>query len=352
MNNILNKVILLVGSTTMVLTNNSIEKAIIPTLIAVAMTSFLEYFNRDKLNVTAFLIYCIICVFYPEFLIMIPVIIYDISFSKNKYIGTITLIPYVINVSLYSLEISLIIAALIIVGIILKFKAIQYERLHSDFIKKRDDLTELSMVLEEKIKELVDKQDSEVSLATLDERNRIAREIHDSVGHLLTSSILQIGATMALTKEETTKELLGNIKTTLDEGMNSIRSSIHNIHEDSIDLYMQLSNLIQEFTFCQGTLNYEFSSNLDIKVKYSIIAIVKEALSNVIKHSNATALSISLYEHPKLYQVIIMDNGTKKSMSIDNGMGLENIRNRVDSLNGIVNFDNNNGFKIFISFMK
>ncbi|MEG0613040.1 MAG: histidine kinase [Clostridium sp.] len=352
MNNILNKIILLIGSITIILTNNSLNKAILPILIVVAITSFLEYFNKDELNITSYSMYCIICGFYPEFLVMIPVIFYDVIFSKYRYMIPVALIAYLINIESYSTKISLIIIVLIIVGIILKYTALKYEKLYNDFIKKRDDLTEVSLVLEENLKELGDKQDAEINLATLNERNRIAREIHDNVGHLLTSSILQIGATIALTKEESTKSLLGNIKNTLNEGMNSIRSSVHNLHEDSIDLHMQLLNLTKDFTFCEVNLNYEFSSNLDVKVKYSIIAIVKEALSNVIKHSNATKLSINLYEHPKLYQVIIMDNGTKKSKSIDNGMGLENIRKRVDGLKGIVNIDNKNGFKVFISFMK
>jgi len=54
----------------------------------------------------------------------------------------------------------------------------------------------MAMLLRQKNRELIEKQDYEIRLATLNERGRIAREIHDHVGHLLSRSILQIGALM------------------------------------------------------------------------------------------------------------------------------------------------------------
>lgn len=57
-------------------------------------------------------------------------------------------------------------------------------------------------MLQEKNKNLMEKQDYEIYLATLRERNRIAREIHDNVGHMLSRSILQMGALITIHKEE------------------------------------------------------------------------------------------------------------------------------------------------------
>ena len=69
-------------------------------------------------------------------------------------------------------------------------------------IRLRDTSTELNLVLQEKNKNLMEKQDYEIYLATLRERNRIAREIHDNVGHMLSRSILQMGALITIHKEE------------------------------------------------------------------------------------------------------------------------------------------------------
>ncbi len=66
----------------------------------------------------------------------------------------------------------------------------------------RDTDTELKLVMEQRNRELLEKQDNEIYLATLRERNRIAREIHDNVGHMLSRSILQVGALATICKEE------------------------------------------------------------------------------------------------------------------------------------------------------
>ena len=64
-------------------------------------------------------------------------------------------------------------------------------------VEPRDESTEMAMHLAEKNKDLMEKQEYEVHLATLAER-RIAREIHDNVGHMLSSAILQVGALRAV----------------------------------------------------------------------------------------------------------------------------------------------------------
>ena len=66
--------------------------------------------------------------------------------------------------------------------------------------------------MELKNKDLMEKQDYEVNLATLNKRNGIAREIHDSVGHVMSSSILQVGALIATAQDEMARESLWNLK--------------------------------------------------------------------------------------------------------------------------------------------
>ena len=86
-------------------------------------------------------------------------------------------------------------------------------------------------------------------MATLKERNRIARDIHDNVGHLLSRSILQIGAAIIINKNEELNLNLNLIKDTLNEAMNSIRNSVHDLHDDSIDLQIEIQKLINNFSF-------------------------------------------------------------------------------------------------------
>ena len=216
----------------------------------------------------------------------------------------------------------------------------------------QDSTREESLYLEQRNRELLEKQEYEIQLATLTERNRIAREIHDNVGHLLTRSLFQIRAMQVVWKEQ--EELaaqLSAVKSTLDDAMNNVRSSVHNLYEESVDLQMVLSRLTREFTFCPAALDY--NAKIESKeLKYCVIAIVREALSNISRHSNATEASVSVLEHPGFYQLIIQDNGTQTAVSGSGGIGLMNMRERVEDFHGIFRTENKNGFRIFISIPK
>lgn len=307
--------------------------------------------DKNFLKIIVYEIYSAICIFFPPLILFFPVIAFDFLSSKNQPIILSILVPIIYNISFYSTYQYILVLLIFIAASALKIWTSKMSEMRRNLNKQRDDMTEKSLVMQEKIDELTSSQDNECKLATLNERNRIAREIHDNVGHLLSSSILQIGAIMAITKDQQIKESLSVVKQTLDDGMNSIRNSVHNLNNESIDLPRNIKKLVDEFTFCNISLEYKYSTDPPTNVKYAIIAIVKEALSNVIKHSNASCVEIKLYEHPSLFQLVIKDNGTSFKTN-PNGMGLENIRQRVENLKGIVNFETSDGFKIFISFTK
>ncbi len=323
-----------------------------PLLITIIISSLNSYFDRKNFKTFSFVLYIIFCLYDRNFLFFLPLIAYDLVLEQNQLLLLFSLIP--ISNHLTSISIVINISLVMFVGVtyLLKYRTSALEKTKAEYIKLRDTTKELSTTLERKNKELLDKQEYEINLATLNERNRIAREIHDNVGHLLSSSILQIGALLALTKDEDTKENLSVLKNTLSTGMDSIRDNIHNLHDESIDLYAQIQLLVNSFTFCEITLDYEIESNMETNIKYCFISVIKEALSNIILHSNATKVSITLREHPALYQLFIQDNGNVQEAPHGNGIGLNNIAERIKGLNGNINIDNQKGFRLFISVPK
>nr|WP_295273589.1 histidine kinase [uncultured Blautia sp.] len=242
----------------------------------------------------------------------------------------------------------------------------QYEILTRNFRQSRDDSEEHALLLSEKNKALLEKQDYEIYAATLRERNRIAREIHDNVGHVLSRSILMTAACKTINKNEALDPLLGNLEESLNGAMNSIRSSVHDLHDDAVNLEDAIKGLVKDFTFCPVTLTYDMSRQVPREVKYSLISITKEGLSNVMRHSNADSVNILLREHPALYQLCIEDNGTlgskipdiqtdadsNKMETVSGGMGLSNIRDRVKVLGGTVQITQEKGFRIFVTIPK
>lgn len=257
-----------------------------------------------------------------------------------------------------------------IFGFILSFflwlYAGKYQTLYQDFHQIRDDSEEHALLLSEKNKALLEKQDYEIYAATLRERNRIAREIHDNVGHVLSRSILMTAACKTINKNDALDPLLGNLEESLNGAMNSIRSSVHDLHDDAVDLEDAIKGLVKDFTFCPVNLTYDMSRQIPREVKYSLISITKEGLSNVMRHSNADSVNILLREHPALYQLCIEDNGTpgngipdiqteadiNKEKNTSGGMGLSNIRDRAKALGGTVQITQENGFRIFVTIPK
>lgn len=350
---IINQIIIVFSSAMLLLLQLSPQQAVLPITILIAIGGILYYFEDLRFSFVTYCIYCVLCVVNPTYIFGLPVLLYPVLFTTYMPFTAFAYILYLYNMEEFGKERLLILFCVSVISIFLRYQNLSYQKISKQYIQQRDDLTEQSLTLKNKISDLSYDQDLQIKMATLDERNRIAREIHDNVGHLLTRSIIQLGALLAISKDPGMKENLGTIKTTLDEAMNEIRSSVHNLHEDSIDLYEQLNKFIEQFQFCEVKFSYEVEVNLDLKVKYSLISIVKEALSNVMKHSDATIVNISMFEHPEFIQLIIQDNGHCKeevTVLLNGGLGLESIRQRALQLGGRVKFDCKKGFKIFVTF--
>ncbi|MGL5381094.1 sensor histidine kinase [Clostridium sp.] len=321
-------------------------------LIAITFTSLISYTENLKVLIYSFTFFLLLSFFNAELLFFSPLIFYDLFFYKLKWPCVFFIIPILINFEVIPMSSLFLIIAYSLASYVLASRTKALEDIKKNYYNLSDKSKELSMVFEEKNKELLEKQDYEINLATLRERNRIARDIHDNVGHLLSRSILQIAALLAVNKNDSTRENLTLIKNTLSEAMDSIRSSVHDLHEESINLNVEIQKLIDNFNFCNVKLEYNLESSPKKNIKYCFITITKEALSNIIKHSNATEVWVSLYEHPALYQLIIKDNGHHINLSSEDGIGLKNIKDRVTALGGNVNISIDNGFRIFISIPK
>jgi signal transduction histidine kinase len=249
--------------------------------------------------------------------------------------------------------------ALLILGLLaaawaLHARTLETERVQAQLRQLRDYDREITLALTEKNKALMDKQDYEVRLAMLNERSRIAREIHDHVGHLLSRSILQVGALMVTVPTDEAKQGLSVMRDTLTQAMNSIRASVHDLHDESVDLRMQLETIVRDFSFCQVRLDYRVETQPPRDITYCFIAVVREGLSNVMRHSNATEVTVSVIEHPALYQLLVEDNGTAGS-GVDmtaEGLGLRSMEDRVTALNGRFLVERRVGFRLFASVPK
>lgn len=351
-NSLFDKIILLFISLSIYLYNVSGNYLIAPILISIFLSAVISYKSTNKILIFVFISFLMLCIINLNFIYFIPLICYDLFLYKIKWLWLIFILPILIHSSLMSSLSIFLILSYILISYILNHRTKSFENIKKNYYYISDRTKELSMQFEMKNKELLEKQDYEVNLATLKERNRIARDIHDNVGHLLSRCILQTGALLATNKDENTKLNLTLIKDTLSEAMDSIRNSVHDLHEDAVNLEVEIQQLVDNFNFCTIKLDYDIDSTPAKKIKYSFITITKEALANIIKHSNASEVSIYLREHPSLYQLIVHDNGTNIKYDIERGIGIKNMKDRIYSLGGSFHISSDDGFKIFISVPK
>lgn len=231
--------------------------------------------------------------------------------------------------------------------------------LRAELLAMRDNTAEHDMLVAQNTRQLLENQDNMVLTATLSERNRIAREIHDNVGHMLTRSILQTGAIKVINKDERLEKPLAQLQSTLDTAMDSMRKSVHDLHDESIDLRTALDDVINNVSDMDIYMDYDMSDKLPREIKYSFINIVKEAINNTLKHSNGDHMDIRVREHPAFYQLYITDNGqnirsglSPAQGSTSGGMGLNGIQERVNKLGGTMKISTDDGFSILINIMK
>ena len=198
----------------------------------------------------------------------------------------------------------------------------------------------------EKNKLLRMQQDNEIAVATLSERNRIAREIHDNVGHLLSRAIIQMGALRTINTDKNMAAPLEQISATLSESMDNISKSVHDLHSESVNLEQKLRDEISKEDNCDVRLNYDVINDMPVQAKYSVISIVSEALHNISRHSDATRADVTVTEHPAFYQIVINDNGHPAAVN-ETGIGIHNMEARINELGGTFMIDTHKGFRIF-----
>lgn len=238
-------------------------------------------------------------------------------------------------------------------AVYLSINTAAYEKQRRQLIKNRDDSAELERLLKRRNRELKEKLEYELRINTLNERNRIAREIHDNVGHTLSRSLLQTGALCAvcLKDQQAVKTGLEDLKATLNSAMESIRKSVHDIRDDSLDMQSELKKIVSALDIKFKTeVSYDIQEDMPPKLKLAFIAILKEAVSNIARHSNGDRVQIILREHPVLYQLIISDNGTGKVK--ENGMGIEDMRQRAEDIGAVFRITSDKAFTVFVSVRK
>ncbi|BAY21876.1 periplasmic sensor signal transduction histidine kinase [Calothrix sp. NIES-2100] len=182
--------------------------------------------------------------------------------------------------------------------------------------------------------------------ATLEERNRIAREIHDSLGHSLTALNLQLETALKLSQSNPNKaqSFLVRAKELGSKALQDVRHSVsamrsHPLQEQSLEKAIQ--GLLEDFHHANGfspicIINLE--NSLPNELKTTIYRILQESLTNISKYAKATEVRIEIEETPRNLRLSIQDNGIGFDFQQNTtGFGLQSMRDRTLAVGGVFN---------------
>ncbi|WP_243124514.1 histidine kinase [Clostridium sp. AWRP] len=194
----------------------------------------------------------------------------------------------------------------------------------------------------------------------LKERNRIARDIHDTVGHILTTVLIQLEASKRLINKDTDTALekLGLAQSQVRKGLNNIRNSVRVLESgnDILDLYSEINSVIKETEkHCEVVIKSQIDENISFKKSQEkvILSALLEGLTNGMKHGKSSAFLLKIYEDNKNIFFSLEDNGSGSDIIIA-GFGLRAMRDKVLELNGNMHVSSKigEGFGLYISFPK
>ncbi|MCL3777630.1 two-component sensor histidine kinase [Actinomyces sp. 186855] len=240
-----------------------------------------------------------------------------------------------------------------VLAALLAVRTAQADATLSDLHCLRDDLLEKITALSTSRARLRSAQDAENRAAVLDERTRIARDIHDGVGHQLTRLLFQVRALEVTHRDEpAVVSELETIGAGVGQALDTMRSSVHALADDAEDLATGLHVLAVRGPVPNVAVTCQVGPELPAQVSRCLVAVVREALTNAARHGQARQAIVSVVEYPGFWQAQVTNDGLPPMPSgvVDGrareGMGLRSMRERVEALGGTLRIIPSPRFKV------
>ena len=285
------------------------------------------------------------------------IIIYDSMINLEKYLS----IPITVASSIYLFKVYNTGLELYEIPIILAFMLLAWI-IREEYIKNSKNESELFKQttkidrLKSEIKAIEGSMDTAKELYTTKERNRISRELHDSIGHSLSTIVINLRAIekMSGIDAEKTGEMTNSLLEYSKEALLNLRNTLTELKPSDISsksIQISLEQLITNFSNLTSIhVNFRVSQNVwDMSESNELLVyrIVQEFLSNSAKHGNPKAINIFMsYGHSQLI-LSLKDDGIGSDDIVEN-VGLQGIRERVTESGGNIEYSSSAGNGFFM----
>lgn len=214
---------------------------------------------------------------------------------------------------------------------------------------KIEELNHQMMLANEQLRAYAIQQEA---IGETKERNRLAREIHDTLGHVLTGISVGTEAAVVLVDidAQKAKEQMNNIGDMARKGLQDVRRSVRKLKPDALEkgnLDQAIQQMIQDITRGTNVHIYYVSEEKEWQCREdeeeTIYRTIQESITNSIRHGKATEIWIHVKKNENVLSIMIKDNG-EGCQDIVEGFGLRHIRERIQMLGGQVDFESMGGF--------
>ncbi len=208
-----------------------------------------------------------------------------------------------------------------------------------------DELGQLGRHLNRMALELQNLLQTHQELATMEERNRLARELHDSVKQQVFATAMQVGAARSLLKQDpqAAGSHLAEADSLVRQAQQELTTLIRELRPATLEgkgLVAALREYVADWsrqTNIKAEVRVQGERALPLRLEQALFRIAQEALANIARHSQATEARLHLNYHRHEVSLAIQDNGrgfNPAAVEQEDGLGLRSMRERVEMLNG------------------
>lgn len=287
----------------------------------------------------------------PLIILLLPINIFELGhalFKHDSISVLVAFLPILVMEKERSLIYGLVTAFSFLVFLCAKRYAHHTTNLESETDQMRKKIQKLSTT----ILDLQNYIQQSEYMNRLDERNRLTQEIHDKLGHFMTGAFLQMQATKRLihTDKKQALHALENAIQISKEGFAQIRNILKNTKPQLQQLGIhRIRFMLEEFRTHHGIKTHFYHhGNIEVitPLQWKVIdENMTEALTNIMKHAEATEVSLTITVLNKLIKVEIKDNG-KGVDAMKKGIGIMGMEERISTVDGQVIVDGSNGFSV------
>lgn len=304
-----------------------------------------KYLDRFFASIAYFIAASVLAQFWAPFILLAAIPLLDFVYSRRYWLAVpaFAVAAYIsTSAGEYPLLLPLLMSAL------LGFITGTMERNEQAGIQILDDERRLRYNLEQAQNELIKSRKEVERLTEARERNRIAHELHDSIGHSIAGVLIQLEAAQRIHRRDAdkTEDILSTCVQKLSETLAMTRNTVYNLRTDIKTGVEAMESVINGFRFCPVDFQHSGDFGLVSSTNMRILeANVTEALTNSSRHSHATHILIRIDIRRNNIRLYYKDNGIG-CRDIRESLGLLGMRDRVKNAGGTIAIDGSDGFLI------